>query len=318
MVKQECIAASVVSYKNKLALDSSHTFHMFPMVTNCFHDNSNLTLVAECQQPDTDALSYNIPVTSMGTGYTYWNRPCAVCNDDNNDVIEWTPNVLIKTNMPYFANSSYQMKIPYPNTYELLSSLLNSRRLSDIIYNPPASKMPKKCMRKEMVAAPNCKHVPEEKESATLDWLLESCSQFFNPVHYGLRSLFYRNIFCLLCRVSLKLIESKPICRSDEPMKVVPGSLTTLFNYKLEPDQQTTPDDDRLDEDECGCAEILDPYLVSIMISKTCPRNTWRFFFVVKMKIFTRKNSIFLNTFAPNIHRGYTLGGSNQSPQSMF
>ena len=278
MVKQECIAASVVSYKDKLALDSSHTFHMFPMVTSCFLDNSNLTLVAECQQPDTDALSDNIPVTSMETGYTYWNRPCAVCNDDDDDVVEWTPTVLIKSIMPYFANSSYRMQTPYPDTYELLSGLLNSRRLSDIIYNPPGSIMPDKCVRKEMVPAPDCKEVPEEKESVTSDWLLESCRQFFNPVNYGLRSLFHRNIFCLLCSTSLQLIESKPICRSDEPMKAVPGYFTTLFNYKLEPDQPTTPDDDRLDEDECGCAEILDPYLVSIMISKTSPRNTWRFF----------------------------------------
>ena len=168
---------------------------MFHMVTSCFLDNSNLTLVAECQHPDPDALSNNIPVTSQKTGNTYWNKPCATCNDDDDDdIIEWTPYVILKINIPYFSNGSSLISNPYPDKFEKLSAILNSRRLSNIMYIPPESIMAEnhKCIREELVKF-NCKQ-PSAGNSSTLDRLVESCMHIFSPVHYGFRDLFYKNI----------------------------------------------------------------------------------------------------------------------------
>ena len=263
-VKQECVVASVASYRNKLTFDYSHMNHMYRMVTSCFHDNTNLTLVAKCQHPDTDALSHNIPVTSHITGYTYWNKPCAMCNDDDDDVIEWIPNVLIKTSIPYFSNSSNPRRIPYPDTYELLSSLLNTRRFSDIIYTPPVSILHAnhKCIRKDLVRVSDCEQTLTEEGLSTSDWLLESCKQIYSPAQHETRSI-SPNIFCIVCRNPVKLIANKQSCRSTGPPRAKPGYLTALLNYKLEPDHPAPRAEDRLiDGTKCNCAEMFDPYQV--------------------------------------------------------
>ena len=263
-VEQECLAATVMSYRNKLNVDYSHENHMYRMVTSCFHDNTNLTLVNKCQHPDLDALSKNIPVTSQITGYTYWNKPCAMCNDDNDDVIEWTPNVLIKTNVPYFSNYSVSRRnIPYPDTYEKLSELLNSRRFSEIIYTPPLSIMPENhiCIIEKLVHASNCGQTLNEEGLSTSDWLSESCSQFNSPVQHGMRA-FSMNIFCLICRNSIPLVANKQSCRTTGRLKAGPGYLTALFNYKLEPDHIALDDDRLIAEGKCNCDEMFDPYLV--------------------------------------------------------
>ena len=261
-VEQECIAATVVSYRNKLSLEPSHVNHMYRMVTNCFHDNTNLTLVNMCHHPDTDALSENIPVTSMITGYTYWNKPCAMCNDDDDDVITWTPNVLIKTNIPYFSNYSNRRYIPYPDTYERLSNLLNSR-FSDIIYTPPLSIRPENriCLIEELVSRPDCRQTLEVESLSTSDWLFESCRQFNSPVQHGLRHA-SMNIFCYVCRNTLWLVANKQSCRTVGPPKASTGYLTALLNYKLEPDPPASDDDRLTAEGKCNCAEMFDPYLV--------------------------------------------------------
>ena len=250
-----------MSYRNKLTLDTSQANNMFHMVTSCFLDNSNLTLVAECQLPDPDALSNNIPVTSQKTGNTYWNEPCAICNDDDDDIIEWTPNVIIKRSMAYFYKTSSPWSAPYPDTYESLSKLLNARRHSDILYIPPESITPKnhKCVREELLKLPDCNQTLDKESSSTPDWLVESCRHIFSPVQYGIRDLFYKNIFCVACDSLLQLVTNKQICRAEEPDRTSPGYLTTLFNYKLEPDQ---PAPLEVDEEKCDCTEMFDPYLV--------------------------------------------------------
>ena len=261
-VEQECIAATVVSYRNKLSLDSSHVNHMYRMVTSCFHDNTNLTLVNKCLHPDTDAFSENLPVTSQITGYTYWNKPCAMCNDDDDDVIEWTPNVLIKTNIPYFSNYSNKRYKSYPDTYEKLSNLLNPR-FSDIIYTPPLSiRLENRiCLIEEWVPRPDCRQTLEVESLSTSDWLFESCRQFKSPVQHGLRRA-STNIFCYVCHKSLRFVTNKQSCRTVGLPKASPGYLTALFNYKLEPDPPASNANRLIAEGKCNCAEMFDPYLV--------------------------------------------------------
>ena len=270
-----------MSYRNKLSFDFSHVNHMYRMVTDCYQDNANLTLVAKCQHPDTDILSEtndlseNIPVTSQITGYTYWNKPCAVCNDDGDDVIEWTPYVLVKKTIPYFSNSSDTYWTPYPDTYEILFELLNSRRYSDIIYTPPENTMPENhiCIREDLVHVSDCGQTSKDKGLSTSDWLFESCRQFHSPVKYGTRGLSSMNIFCLVCSNLMQITANKPICRSVGPPRASPGYLTALLNYKLDPNHPASDEDDQLvDEGMCNCAEMFDPYLVRRM--SLCPVMT--------------------------------------------
>ena len=271
-VKQDCIVASVMSYRNKISLDFSHVNHMYHMVTSCYHDNTNLTLVAKCQHPDTDILSStddlseNIPVTSQITGYTYWNKPCAVCNDDDDDLLEWAPNVLIKKTIPYFSNLSDTLFwTPYPDTHEILFTILNSRRFSDIIYTPPVGIMAENqiCIREDLVHASDCGQTLKEEGLPTSDWLVESCRQFYSPVQQGINGVPFTNIFCLVCSNLMQLTANKLSCRSLGPPRASPGYLTALLNYKLEPDHPASDKDDQLiDRGKCNCAEMFDPYLV--------------------------------------------------------
>ena len=245
-VERECIAAHTMSYRAS---------HMYPMVTKCFIGNSTLTLVAECQHPDPDALSNNIPVTSRKTGYTYWNKLCAICNSDDDDIIEWIPHAIIKTNIPYFSNSSSPWSISYPDTNKKLTDLLSSRRKIDVVYIPPESILPvsHKCVREELVLS-DCK-----QSLSTHDWLVESCTDIFSPVQYGLRDLFHKSIFRLVSHTSLELIANKQVCKILEEIKASQGYLTALLNYKLEPDK---PAHLQVDREKCDCIEIFDPYLV--------------------------------------------------------
>ena len=135
MVKSECIVASSRSYTDKSHVEPYHKGHQYHMISDCFHDK-NHTLLASCQRPDDHTLADRVPVTSQLTGLTYWNRPCAHCNADADFLVDWTPNVWIKTIIPYFS-SSLRRIIPYPDTYDRLFQLLGSRRMTDIIYTPP-------------------------------------------------------------------------------------------------------------------------------------------------------------------------------------
>ena len=250
---------------------------MYHMVTSCSQNNTNITLVAECQHPDIYTLSMfskNIPVTSLATGHTYWNKPCAVCNNDDDNIVEWTANALIKRSISYFSNSTALDWIPYPDNYEWLSQLLSNRRGADIIYTPPEYIMSKTkiCIRKEWVTDYDCSQTVIDG-SASLNWDIESCGNLYSPVQYGLQGRFYRNIFCVVCSNALPLIRNKPVCRSNEPFKTSGGYLTALLNYKLEPDQLVPLDDDRMtDQGQCDCAEMFDPYLVRF----ACFYQAWR------------------------------------------
>ena len=150
--------------------------------------------------------------------------------------------------------------MPYPDTYKALSSLLNARRVSDIIYIPPENIVPEhhKCMRDDWIHLPDCTPTLDREGSLTPDWLVESCRHIYSPVKYGPYSHFYKNIFCVACDSVLQLITNKPACQTEDPIKASPGYLTTLLNYKLEPDQ---PAPLKIVE-KCNCAEMFDPYLV--------------------------------------------------------
>ena len=256
MVKSECIIASSRSYTNKKDGQVYDRDHQFRMITDCFHDN-NHTLVTRCQRPEEEALADRVPVTSQLTGLTYWNRPCALCNADADFLVDWTPNVWVKMNLPYFSKS--RLINVYPYTYELLLQLLSRRTITDIIYTPPEdiSTKDQACIRDDSFRMRYCSNVlPND------DWLYEACIQFYNPAKDS-RGDIFKNIFCLECHSSLQLKTDNPSCRYGEGAKANPRDFTGLLNYKLEPEATT---EQEMVEQKCDCAQMYDPYLVSPLL----------------------------------------------------
>ena len=269
-MKQECIVASLKSYGVNPGFQSYDREHTYRMITKCFLDNANLTLVTNCESPDADNLDVNKPVTSLLTGYIYWNMACAACNDDAVYVKEWVPNIIIKANVPYFSNSSVS-QVPFPDTYEKLLTYIQSPRLSDLIYTPPAGLSTeledKVCILKDSFVVKYCEMSPHTEALSEMDWLFESCRRFVNPVRL-LDGDIYMNIFCFVCMHKMHLTSSEQRCsRGKGLVKAPKGYLTALFNYKSELDTTTSLENDMLlVEGSCGCAEIFDPFLVNILM----------------------------------------------------
>ena len=185
---------------------------------------------------------------------------CAVCNDDADDVMEWSASVIIKKIIPFFSNSS--LNGAFPDTFEKLFPFLNSARYSDIIYTPPVAVEDSSCLIRDLLRLKHCEQSTEEALS-TFDRLFDSCRQFYNPVRSSSQN-FYKNIFCFVCLNTLQLTSNNPSCSQREAVRAQSGYLTALFNYKSESAKPESHEEDLLVADgPCGCAEIFDPYLVN-------------------------------------------------------
>ena len=128
------------------------------------------------------------------------------------------------------------------------------------------------CIQKGSFRVMYCEQSTNEEDVSTLDWLFESCRQFYNPVRSSVGYI-YKNIFCFICRDTIQLTANNPSCSCVEDFKSSSGYITALFNYKLEPENTAQHEDDRLvDEGPCGCAEMFDPYLVNAHIDLKLPQ----------------------------------------------
>ena len=234
---------------------------MYLMTTDCFQNGKNLTLLTNCQSPDTGSFSDIVPVTSLKTGTTYWSKACAVCNNDIDDVMEWSPIVLFKQTAPYFMNSS----VPglHPDKLEDLIERITTPRFSDIIYKPPLSMEDSLCLRKDAVSPKVCEKSSDETTLLKPDWMFESCRRFYNPafrISDGIDRSFM-NIFCLICQLTLKLTEQQTTCSYGTDGRSFPGYITALFDWKTEQyggNEVGTRDV----QGRCGCVGTFDPYLV--------------------------------------------------------
>ena len=269
LVKKECITATVRSYENKKWVSFDYTEHMYLMTTECFQDGPNLTLLENCQTPNTANFGDIIPVTSQTTGTTYWNRACAACNDDADEVIEWTPSVILKHIIPFF-DISYSDTL-FPDTFEKIFTFVSSPRLGDLIYIPPLSMEDSYCLRKDAIPTGYCETSLQWGNPPTFDWTSDSCNKFYNPVYSTSRSKIYpyMNIFCFICRNTIELTNTDKSCRKND-VKGNAGYLSALLNFKREEEKSVSEDDFIVKEGRCDCGEIFDPYVVSY-ISYLCP-----------------------------------------------
>ena len=262
-LKTECVAATVKSHIKELFSANSYMSHMYRMTKDCFIDSANDTLLTRCQAPDAGQLDDTIPVTSNTTGITYWNRACAMCNDDDYDIMDWIPTVIMTRGMPYFRVSKTGAP-EIPATLKQMLTIATSSRQADIIYSPPTSMEVSVCVQKTTIYN-YCDSSAEKKYQALQSLLYRTCNRFFSPV-YGIVEPFM-NIFCLLCQQKLSS-EDGVECRKlfGKTMTGFQG----LLNYKRDELEDAGEKDNSVQDEHCSCTEIYDPYLVRYM-----PEDHW-------------------------------------------
>ena len=264
-MRQECtVASSRSNVVERYQMD-----HTYFMVTKCLFDNDNQTLIANCEHPEPGNINDNLPVTSLGTGDVYRNMACAVCNYDAYYVMEWERNIVIKSQIPYFSNTSVpatMSPLPFPDTYELLLKFLRSPRMAVVIYSPPEglSIVDKKCIPKDAFHPKTCEIPPNTDDLWTRDLLYESCRNIVNPVRF-LDGTIYPNVFCFECHRQGYFRPTSHHCDYGENLRAPEKCLIGLLDYKSARDTTKSHGDDRLPADSpCTCAEIFDPFQVNI------------------------------------------------------
>ena len=280
MAERTCVVASIHSYKKTdfNQFYNKHRHEMFRMTTDCFqdgHDETNImlqdaknaTLPENCRTPKTESFGSDlVPVTSLKTRINYWNRACAECNGDNDDVIEWSPIISLKRSAPYFMNSTTPGV--FPTSLEDILRLVTSTRFGDIVYKTPEG-IPindSACLRKEAIV--NSKVCENSSE-----WLSQSCLRFQNPVFWTpsasvANDVSFSNIFCLICQKRLQLQSEKSKCRYESEGRGPPDTLTALLDYRQKPEESgKKKGESGKKKDRCGCTEILDPYQVGISLA---------------------------------------------------
>ena len=261
-VRSECITASVKSYIDKNDVGAWNWKQpSYFMITHCV-DESNNTRVAKCQNPSADDMNDTVPVTSLKTGHTYWNRQCAFCNKDIEDILEWKSTAHFENDLLFFANTS-RISV-YPKTTEGLHRLFISK--GDILYTPPFPMEDKRCLTSLL----DCEKPEFGEIMFDLPW---PCRQFTSPIQIEVKEsrIFpFRNIFCFFCRKRVLMPKENVYCNSDlEIEKDISIRMTALLDYKSTEDPKAFTDlraGLELGNRKCSCNEIYDIYLVSLRL----------------------------------------------------
>ena len=127
------------------------------MTTKCFEDKSNDSIVSKCESPDIYNIDETVPVTSVKTGRTYWNKHCAICNGDTNDLFQWTTKILLgKDVLCYFdATTRMGFKSQQNSLEELHAQFAFTGR---IFYTPPVSVEHDRCIKNNILGLVKMKH----------------------------------------------------------------------------------------------------------------------------------------------------------------
>ena len=215
IIENDCIAATSKSYFSKTNVDFKYPHYY--MVTRCFSNRENVTFVTRCEQPDTHDLKVDetIPVYSKATGRTYWNKYCAICQNDWQDAVTWDAIIHMNRDYHIFNHRSTPVT-PAQNFSHFYDMAVNA---GEVIYTKPnkiePSLEPIICIPKNLIrqADETNFHALCQKHQ----FLQNACQNFDSPsVVYGIKGLQpYKNMFCLLCQTRSISLESEPDCELD-------------------------------------------------------------------------------------------------------
>ena len=256
MVGFSCIQPMSLSYVSDNPGQSA-TFYF--MVNQCFEDRTNETVVDKCESPTIYNMDEITPVTSLETGYTYWNSYCAYCNSDLGALSKWYAYIFFKQ-PPRFYTDYYL----YPITVEKLQRIA----ANSIIYKPPFEMNDNMCLPKVLVRG--CDR-PATLFSDESIFLLHVCNKYYSPISTGMTGsrFVFRNIFCLLCErfhaFELRKVETTK-CNEDDT-KLSNKDISALLDF-------TNPDSESIQHrlakqgyedsylERCTCDEIYDSHKV--------------------------------------------------------
>ena len=254
--KRDCIAATSKSYKTNSGIGNQYLSYF--MITHCFLDTSNQTILSKCENPVSVNFDESTPVTSVLTGQTYWNEYCALCNNDADSILPWNSTASFVEDIVYYSNISGGFI--YPQSLERLLGLLDG--VGNIVYTPPLPMDHDQCLldanRKLHLTCARGQNTSESEERLLI---IEACEKLYNPVYVHLRMFVYRNIFCFLCLEEEMRNVPQVECRRQFDGKFKGGQMTALLNYKSNDDVDITAYN-KGKREKCPCDSIYDHYQV--------------------------------------------------------
>ena len=263
-VKSECIAATAESYQRNIYTPGL----MYFMINHCFRNDTNASTISNCESPDRYVIGDTIPVTSLTTGRTYWNKHCAICNADVGDVVSWNSSAIFDGFILHSPSSITSDVMP--QTLEEIYTYLQKRKRSTLIYTTPLPMQHKRCIRDNDVRS--CTH--QWNELADVDegrsFLFVACNQYSSQVVVGSPiEVPYKNIFCFFCRK--QGATSRTSCDSESAGKFhSSGKISALLNYRQSSNDGRDGDAKSISglagalRGNCACSQVYDKYNVSI------------------------------------------------------
>ena len=258
-IQNNCIAATSKSYFSKTSLDTNYPH--YSMVTRCFNNRDNVTLVTRCEQPDLHDIKADetIPVYSKVTGRTYWNKYCAICQNDSQNIVTWDAKIHMKRDYFIFRHRSIPVT-PAQNFSHFYDMAVNA---GELIYTKPNEIEPS--MEPSMCIPKNKIRQADEASFHALchehQFLRDACHNFDSlSVVYGFKGpVTYTNMFCLLYQTGRFLSNSQPDCELDV-FKGMRPSYTALLNHNfvVEGALSGGNENEQTTQQKCPCYTILD------------------------------------------------------------
>ena len=262
-VRSDCTAPTAEMYMYQRSYPAYYP--MYFMITHCFRNDTNMATISKCESPDQYVLGDTIPVTSPKTGRTYWNKHCAICNADVDDVLPWNSTVVFDTFLLHSPlMTSHQL---IPQSPEEFYTYLRKKLRASIIYTPPLPMQHKQCTSHYLTCTDQGKELANENDRQS--FLYDACIQYSSQVRVGYpRARSYKNIFCFFCRK--KYSSSRTSCDSDAGERFPPGKISGLINYRKssEADREVQSISGLAGSlrGNCACYQVYDTHRVSMII----------------------------------------------------
>ena len=249
----DCIAANVQSYVNK---HSNILANSFMMITKCFADKSNESLVKSCETPDLYNIQECLPVTSVSSGRTYWNKYCSQCNHDADTTLVWDIEFATSAVLYYFSSGAIDSI--FPQTFKDLYRLF--ARTGRLYYIQP-NDMAKPCFQRGAVQ--RCNRIDDiVREYVRPEIIFQGCNHFLSPVLQ--RSNTFGNALCFLCS-PIAAFSDQTLGECKIKQIKSESSFSGILNYEesrgdvIEPENHLGIPATSL----CSCDNVYDTYRVS-------------------------------------------------------
>ena len=250
-IKSECIAATSKSYVSKSKLGNEYP--RYSMITQCYKDVENNVTRKKCQQPNYIVPDETLPVTSVHTNRTYWNKYCALCNNDSEEILQWNAKVFYRLSIVYFASKHVLYK--KQNFEYFFEQTIEG---DGFVYSKPNGVENSRCVREDQLRQTELNTYNSEVSR----FVQMACEQFHSPINSGsVKSYAYKNVFCYLYRDDFTFTESNniPDCIRNN-FRESYSKISALLNYEhTDPDTSNiVPLEVRLDLPKCSCTSIFD------------------------------------------------------------